>query len=266
MPAFRKETVTSPWFVRPQPRPFARLRLFCFPYAGIGASAYRPWAAELPPEIELCALQPPGRETRLREAALDDLDELVAAVGSEMLPLLDRPFAFFGHSMGACVAYELARRLARQGAPPPVRLFVSGRRAPGVPHTEPPMSTLPDDAFIDEIQRRYNGIPEEVLQYPELVALLLPGLRADITALERHVHQPGEPLDCDLLALGGVGDPRVSPSELEAWRSETAGAFSLRLFPGGHFYLQSARQPLLDTLVGALRSDLRLLEPQPTGA
>jgi medium-chain acyl-[acyl-carrier-protein] hydrolase len=258
--------VNSPWFVRPQPRPEALLRVFCFPYAGIGASAYRAWAAELPPEIEACAVQPPGRETRLREPPLDDLGALVEALGKEIEPWLDRPFAFFGHSMGACVAFELSRSLERRGAARPLRLFVSGRRAPSVPNLEPPMSGLPDDAFVAEIQRRYNGIPEEVLRYPELVALLLPGLRADITALERHIHRPDTPLASPILALGGTGDPRVSPAELEAWRGETSGVFSLRLFPGGHFYLQSARQPLLDTLVGALRSDLRSLQPQPTGA
>jgi medium-chain acyl-[acyl-carrier-protein] hydrolase len=258
--------VSSRWFVRPDPRPRARLRLFCFPYAGVGASVYRPWFNLLPPEIELCAVQPPGREARFREPPFQEVGPLVDDLSESIEPFLDRDFAFFGHSMGACVAYELTRRLRQQERPAPRWLFASGRRAPGLPNPETPLHTLSDPDFIIEIRRRYNGIPDEVMQYPELMELLLPGLRADIAAIERHSFEPDEPLECPILALGGTQDPCVAVRELDAWRDRTTGPFALRLFPGDHFYLQSARDSLLDTLVGALRSALANPEPQRTGA
>jgi medium-chain acyl-[acyl-carrier-protein] hydrolase len=258
--------VSSAWFVRPVPRPFADLRLFCLPHAGVGASVYRPWAAAMPADVELVAVQPPGRETRLREPAFSGLDELVDALLDAMTSLLDRPFALFGHSMGACVAYEAARRMESAGLPAPERLFVSGRRAPSVPATDPPMNGLSDDAFIAEIQRRYGGIPAEVLRHPELVALLLPTLRADIQALERHVHQRSAPLRAPIFALGGAQDPVVSADGLAAWRSETASAFALRLFPGGHFYLQTTRDTVIETVTSALRAAPSGREPEWTGA
>lgn len=244
----------DPWFIRSQTRPDARLRLFCFPYAGVGASTYRTWPAGLPADVDLCAVQPPGRETRLRERPFEDMEALVEALAERIRPYLDLPYAFFGHSMGACVAFELARGLARGGAPPASCLLVSGRRAPRLPNPEPPIHRLPDDDFIAEIRRRYGGIPEQVVRHPDLLALLLPGLRADLTALERYVHEVGEPLACPLLALGGTTDPCVSVSELEAWRAETTGAFLLRLLPGGHFYLQDARSQLLEIVTAALRT------------
>jgi medium-chain acyl-[acyl-carrier-protein] hydrolase len=258
--------LSSPWFVRPDPRPFARLRLFCFPHAGVGATAFRPWAAELPADVELIAVQPPGRETRLREPPFEVLDELLAELRRQIEPWLDREFAFFGHSMGACVAYEITRSLRDDRGPLPTHLFVSGRRAPGAPVVEPPLHPLTDDEFVAEIRRRYDGIPDEVMRHPELLALLLPCLRADIAALERHPHRPGPPLPAPILAFGGAQDPCVSATELGAWRAETAAGFSLRLFPGGHFYLQTARRALLESLTAALSATRTSAEPQPTGA
>ena len=228
------------------------LRLFCFPYAGIGASAYREWPSGLPQHVELWGVQPPGRETRMTEPAFSDMNALVAAVTGEIVPHLTRPYALFGHSMGAVVAFETARRLRAVGAPEPVRLIVSGRRAPHLPDPEPPLHALPDDRFIAELQRRYGGIPAQVLEHRDLLALLLPGLRADLTALERHDHVSGEPLGCPITAFGGTDDPRAGRSELEGWAEHTGGAVTVRQFPGGHFYLQDARQPLLDAIAVAL--------------
>lgn len=253
------------WFVRPHPRPTARIRLFCFPYAGVGASAYRGWAADLPAGIELCAVQPPGRETRLREAAIPDLRELVLALGECILPLLDRPFAFFGHSMGALTAFELARHLGRTGGGAPAFLFASARRAPRLPDTEPALHTLPDDTFVAEIQRRYGGIPEEVLRHRELVELLLPGLRADIQAVETYSYVAGDSLDCPILAFGGAQDSRATAQELEGWREESRGPFTLRMFAGGHFFLQSARVQVLAAIAAALRQPLLTRAPAATG-
>ncbi len=211
----------------------------------------------LPPEIEMVAIQPPGREMRIREPAYEDIDMLVDALAEEVIPLLDRPFVFFGHSMGAYVALLLARHLRQAGMPQPSRLIVSARRAPSLPETEPPLHPLGDDAFVAEIRRRYGGIPDEIMQHPDLLRLLLPCLRADVSALERHICRAEPALACPILALGGASDPGVPISALDPWRLETNAQFSLRVFPGGHFFLQTARPQLLQTVNDALLTDLR---------
>lgn len=257
--------MTQNWFVRPAPQPDGRCRLFCFPYAGVGPAMFRPWSALLPGEIDLWAVQPPGREARFREQPLANIDEMVDSVVAAMEPHLDRPFALFGHSMGACVAFEVARTLADRGAAP-ARLFVSGRRAPGAVSNEPDMHLLPDDAFVAEIRRRYDGVPDAIMEHPELLQLLLPALRADIAALERHTHRAGPLLNCPITALGGTRDPVVPVDELARWRAASNGEFTLRLFAGDHFYLQTARDALLQTIVATLRADLSRAAAASIGA
>jgi medium-chain acyl-[acyl-carrier-protein] hydrolase len=182
---------------------------------------------------------------------------IVDALVPALLPHMDRPFAFFGHSMGSVVAYEVARDLVRRGAPTPEHLFVSGRRPPSMVAPDPPMHVLPDREFVAEINRRYGGIPDAILRDPELMALFLPCLRADVTALETHQYQPSEPLHCPVSALGGAHD-RLTPYEhLDAWRAETTAAFSVRAFPGDHFYLVQQRDSLLAHIAAALAPSLR---------
>jgi surfactin synthase thioesterase subunit len=236
-------------FVR---RPHATARLVCFPYAGGGASAYRLWPRFLPDSLDVCAVQPPGRESRLREPGLRSIPALVAGLLPELLPHLDRPFALFGHSMGAVVATEVARALEAQGGPMPGHLFISARRPLHLLPTESPMHGLPDAAFVAEIQRRYGGIPEPILRDPEILALVLPALRADIEALE--LHRPGRrpPLRCAITAYGGIDDANVSREQLDLWRGETRSAFRMRVFPGGHFYLDPSRALLLADLAATL--------------
>jgi medium-chain acyl-[acyl-carrier-protein] hydrolase len=240
----------NPWLQRFTPRPAARARLYCFHHAGVGAAVYRPWLAGLPAELELVAVQLPGRANRLDEPPVDRLGALVDALLPALRAEFDgKPFAFFGHSMGAVLAAELARALRDAGAPGPQQLIVSGRRPPHWPSSEPALHRLADDAFVAEIQRRYGGIPAELLQHADVMALLLPSLRADIAALETHQPPAGRaPLDCALSVFGGSDDPLTPREHLDGWRGETRGPFRVRVFPGDHFYLSGRRDALLADL------------------
>jgi medium-chain acyl-[acyl-carrier-protein] hydrolase len=240
------------WLVRKPARGRCRLRLFCFPHAGVGASAYRLWPAGLPSELEVCAVQTPGRESRLREPPYTHVESLVEAALEALQPALDLPFAFFGHSMGAVVAGALTVALGRRGGPLPAHLFLSGHRAPHLPDPEPLVGGLADDLFVTEINRRYGGIPPEILQERELMELLLPGLRADIRALESYRPTTALHLGCPVSVFGGTEDRRATRGQLEAWREGATGAFHVNMFPGGHFYLDSCRPTVLAKVVATL--------------
>jgi len=247
----------SRWLMRwPGSDDRASMRLFCFPHAGGGAASYRSWSRRVAGSLDVCAVQLPGRANRLDERPLTRMQLLVERLASELLPHLDMPFAFFGHSMGAVVATEVCRSLASSGARTPVQLFVSGRRPPGMPDPNPPLRHLSDADFVSEIQRRYAAIPAEVASEPEVLSLLLPALRADIAALETHVPGFREPLDCPILAFGGADDPLTPRAHLEEWGRHTRCAFAVRLFPGGHFYLDACRDAVLAEVGQALALQL----------
>jgi len=175
------------------------------------------------------------------ERPYTQLSPLVEALAQALAPLLDRPFAFFGHSLGALVSFELARRIRRQYGVHPVRLFVSAGRAPQILHRGLPIHTLPDKEFLMEL-RRLNGTPSELLDHAELMELMLPLLRADFAVYETYQYSSEAPLNCPISAFGGLQDNKVSDSDLDAWRVQTSVSFSLRMFPGDHFFL---KQPLL---------------------
>jgi medium-chain acyl-[acyl-carrier-protein] hydrolase len=216
---------------------------------------YRGWSDHFAPHIEICAISLPGREMLLRERPVHDLEQLAETVARQILPEIDRPFALFGHSMGSWLAFEIARALRRARSPLPCHLFVSGRRAPQLLARDPPLHLLDDKQLIVEIQRRYGGIPQAVMSEPELLALLLPTLRADLTALETYRYQEEPPLACAMSCFGGVADAHVPVGDLEPWRLLTSGAFELTQFPGAHFYLQEAsRRELLDAIGRTLQS------------
>jgi medium-chain acyl-[acyl-carrier-protein] hydrolase len=240
------------WAIFPKPDPNARLRLFCFPYAGGGASIFSPWVRILPPEVEVVAVQPPGRESRLSEKPYSDLTQLVDAMHRELRPYFDKPFAFFGHSNGGMMAFELARTLRREGGPMPLHLFASGRPAPQLELDEPPIHHLPHDEFIEEL-RRFAGTPEEILQNAEIMELIMPLLRADFALGETYVYTPEPPLDLPISAYGGVQDEEVSEEQVAAWREQTSGEFRMKMFPGGHFFLNEDRALVLAELARELR-------------
>ncbi|NER37551.1 MAG: thioesterase [Oscillatoria sp. SIO1A7] len=239
--------VKTPWLACPRPNSQARLRLFCFPYAGAGASVFYPWSSQLPEDIELWAVQPPGREKRLREPLLTSLSSLIETLVPILKPYLDCPFALFGHSIGALVIFALARELRRRNYPVPKHLFVSGRRAPQTPALHPPIHQLPDAAFLAELDR-YNGTPEAVLQNRDLMELFLPILRADLAIAETYSYVPEAPLDFPISAFGGLEDESVSPDRLAAWEKQSDRAFSLQMFPGGHFFFKSNPEALLKAI------------------
>jgi surfactin synthase thioesterase subunit len=246
----------APWIVCRKPSPAARLRLFCFPYAGAGSAAFRTWPDELPAEIEVCVVQLPGRESRLREAPFTRLEPLVRQLADALAPHLHRPFSFLGYSLGTLIGFELARLLRRRKAPFPVHLLVAARAAPQIPLGGKAMHQLPDDLLVAEVCRRYDGIPQVILQEAELLKLFLAIVRADLAVMETYTYPDDEPLDCPISAFGGLDDPTVSRADLEAWREQTRGPFTLRLLPGNHFFLNTAREQFLEGVVRELRPHL----------
>jgi surfactin synthase thioesterase subunit len=243
----------SAWAKGIDAAPPARLRLFGLPYAGGGSSMFHGWAAGLPLDVQFCPIQLPGREERLTEPPFVRLEPLIQTLADILAPHLGRRFAFFGYSMGALVSFELARELRRRGSPGPLCLYVAAHRAPQLPSADPPIHQLSDPDFLSEL-KRLNGTPEAVLQHPELRALLLPCLRADFALCETYVHTWERPLECTIIAFGGLLDRRASREELEGWRSQTVGSFSLRMLPGDHFFVRGARAPLLQILSEHLRT------------
>lgn len=240
----------SPWIITPRPLN-SGMRLICFPYAGGGASVFRNWANhEFLADIEVCAVQLPGREARIAESPVDDLRQLVHTLGEVLEPYLDRPFAFFGHSIGALVSFELVRELRRTRGIEPSYLFVSGCPAPHLQDSER-ICDLPDDEFLERVGR-FNGTPPEVLNHPELMQLMLPALRADFSLRDRYVYPEEPPLDCPIIAFGGMSDKHVNGVVLGSWRKHTRERFQLWLFQGDHFFVRSAQGPLLEVLSSVL--------------
>jgi medium-chain acyl-[acyl-carrier-protein] hydrolase len=244
---------TIPWLAGSRPIPAAGLRLFCFPYAGGGAHTYRHWSKHLPAHVEVCAVQLPGRGGRLHEPRFTRMEPLVKAVLRELRPYLDRPFAFFGHSMGAVISFELARLLRREHAKLPVHVFVSGRSAPQLSKTKSPTYRLGNTEFMEEL-RRLKGTPPEVLNHPDLMQVVLPLLRADFELIETYIYTDEPPLKIPLTAFGGLADLENSRESLGGWRAQTTAEFSLRMLPGDHFYLTSSEELLMSVLARELSS------------
>jgi len=224
------------------------MRLFCFSYAGGNAIVFRSWPNSLPPTVEVCVVELPGRGTRIKEALFTRMEPLVEAIALALLPELDKPFAFFGHSMGALVSFELARLLRKQSSPQPQHISVSGRQAPEITEREPPMYPLPEAEFVEALCRRYKGMPSEILENPELMELFLPILRADFEVLETYVYKNEPAFDFPITAFGGLQDGEATRQDLEAWAKHTTADFNLHLFPGNHFFIHSDQELLLGTL------------------
>ncbi|HEX3683608.1 MAG TPA: alpha/beta fold hydrolase [Bryobacteraceae bacterium] len=233
---------SSPWFVflSEQSRRDAEFRLFCFHYAGGGGSMFRPWTKWFSEQIELIAVQLPGRENRLDEPLLESMELVMTPLADALPPLLDKPYAFFGHSTGALICFELARVLRRRGLPEPRLLIASGQDGPQV---KPAVirHRLSDPEFI-EVLRGCNGTPDVVLQNPALLEVLLPRIRADGAVYETYCYEPQEPLNCRIVVFHGFEDKLVNSLGLASWEAETRNSFHCYGFPGDHFFLHEAEE------------------------
>ncbi|HLJ87247.1 MAG TPA: alpha/beta fold hydrolase [Candidatus Angelobacter sp.] len=236
------------WIRRFRAQPNAGMRLFCFPYAGGSSVIYQGWQ-EAFPNLEISAIELPGHGVRFQETPLVRMEPIVDALVTA-LPL-DRPYAFFGYSLGARVAFELTRRLRRDRRQEPLHLFAAASPAPHIIDEDPPKHLLPEPEFLAAL-RKLGGTPEEALNQPELMELVSKVLRADFAVLETYRCEPDAPLSCPLTVFGGHEDHEVPFEELEAWKIHTTGAFALRMFAGGHFFLRQERTALLSAVSGIL--------------
>jgi medium-chain acyl-[acyl-carrier-protein] hydrolase len=254
--AYQPRTVErNRWAVRLRPKQRPLLRLFCFPYSGAGASAFNAWHAAFPEEIEIVAVEYPGHGQRLAEPLSREMNLLVDAASEGLLPLLDLPFAFFGHSLGALVAFEVARTLSKRAGLLPAALFLSGHSAPHIQPREESIANLPDDELVQRICQ-LNGTADHLLDLPEMRELFLPIFRADFSMCDAYTCRAEDPLLCPIFVCGGVSDPYVPMEDLAQWYNHAARHFECRLFPGDHFYLHASRPALLSYVIQQVLASL----------
>jgi medium-chain acyl-[acyl-carrier-protein] hydrolase len=243
---------TEPFLMSYVPeRSHARLRLFCFPFAGAGASIFHEWPLDLPAAAQVLGVQLPGRENRMGEQPFRHVFPAVREIAKVVRRCGNLPFAFFGHSTGALLAFELTRELGRLRSAGPIHLFVSGYRAPSRPNLDAPIHELPDSLLIQEL-RRLGGTPRAILENQEVMRLLLPVVRADFEMSETYRYEQHAPLQCPITVFGGLQDGSVRNSDLPGWKNETRGSFSIRMFPGDHYFIRSCRIPVLRSITEQL--------------
>lgn len=250
---------TDPWLtcLRSVARP--NLRLICFPHAGGSANSYRGWAEKLPRDVELYAVELPGRQRRFGEPLVSDLETVLDNLERSLEALDALPFVFFGHSLGALVCFELARRLRARGRRGPLYLYVSGATAPQLRSSDEPMSDLPDDAFLERLSR-LGGLPSEVLAHRELVELVLPILRADVTMAETWTSPAEAPLDTGITVFNGSNDTGVSQADAQAWQQQTSLGLAVHEFEGDHFFIREHENEVLSLICRDLSAWVWTLE------
>lgn len=231
-------------FINYRPDTASRIRLFCFPYAGANSSIFREWINLLPSTVEVIGVELPGHGSRFNEPITSDLSLIINALKANFSFLNQKPFVFFGHSLGTKIAYELCRAFSVDNTPLPKHLIVSGGRAPHLSWRKKMIHTLPDAQLIEEL-KTYNGIPNDVFECPEIIELFLPILRADFTISETYKYIPGPPLHIPITALGGNNDPKVSFEEILGWKMHTSKTFNHQILPGNHFFIKESQKQLL---------------------
>ena len=250
--------MSSAWFHIWDSKIDPSLRLFCFPYAGGGASAFRDWVSFLPDDVELVALQLPGRENRINEPPYTELPLLINQLQISITSFLDVPSVFFGHSMGGTTAYELAYHLHQCGMTLPMRLVLSGSKTPHTPNRRPIMYSLPEQEFKQRLMEM-NGTPPDLLHNQELMDLLGPTLRADMQLVETWNREVSYPLEIPITVLGGETDEEVWHSELIEWEQYTNNEFEIFMFEGDHFFLHSEFPSVIGCINQTLKRVMRNL-------
>lgn len=243
------------WLRKYHDAPDAGARLVCFPHAGGSASYYFPVSAALSPEFDVLALQYPGRQDRRGDPFVDTIDALADQLYAAIAPAMDGPVAFFGHSMGAVLAYEVTRRFEERDGTGPVVVFASGRRAPSRQRDE--NVHLRDDAGIIKEMRNLGGTDSRVLADPELLEMVLPAIRNDYRAVERYSRGTDARISAPVVVMTADDDPRTTVEEAAAWEDHTTGGTTLHTFDGGHFYLEQHAARVIDVIAGTLREHVR---------
>lgn len=240
------------WIRRFHHEPNSRVTLVCFPHAGGSASFFYPVSDALQSTLQVVALQYPGRQDRRQEQPLTTIAELADESFAALRPLMDRPLAFFGHSMGATLAFEVAVRMQRELAAAPVTLFASARRAPSR-HRVETVHQRDDDGIVAEL-KNLSGTDSRIMGDEELLRMILPAIRSDYTAAETYRYQPGPMLDCPIVTLVSDSDPKVTVDEAQSWADHTTGGFELHTFSGGHFYLAQHQRAVINLISDQLLS------------
>lgn len=232
------------WFIPFKQEKSSYVRLFCFHYGGGSASAYKEWVKDLLDYVDLIAIQLPGRESRFGESLLSNVPQVVSELYKDFDPYLNKPFVFFGHSIGSLIAFELTRLLRKHGIFMPKHLIVLGTKAHQVPLKRPIIHNLPDPKLTEEI-RKYNGIPNDILENQELMSIFLPIIRADFSISETYQYTVEEALDCPITALGGLSGDSFDSADLLEWKTQTSSSFEYHLLPGDHFFIRSSYQEVM---------------------
>ena len=239
-----------------------QIRLFCFPYAGSSAQIFHGWQQELPAEIEVSPVHLPGRGVRVGENPFTELLRLAEVLAAELSPHANKPYALFGHSVGATIAFEVARAFRREGVPLPLHLFVSGCRAPQLSHTSYRSYDLPSADLIGRL-RKLNGTPSQILESPVMMEFFLPIIRADLQMIQTYNYSAEAPLSCPISAFGGWQDLEEPPEMISAWCEQTTSSFQWQMFAGDHFFLHSEHDHLLQIISRQLTEQrIVVLRPQ----
>ncbi len=244
--------IGSPWLIRFKRNPHASIRLFCFHCAGGSASEFRSWPAHLPGRVELVAVQLPGREGRVKEPFAASMHDLISGIVAAMTPLLDKPYAVFGHSFGALNSFESIRELRRRGLKQPFLFVPAGRQAPHLKEKKSPIGSLPRSEFIAELYKEYGNHIGHVLDSAELRDVFIPQIQADFALSETYRCRDEPPLDCPIVAFAGVDEDELEPQELNAWSAQTHRSFHSHRFPGDHFFIRESQGLVIEALKQAI--------------
>jgi medium-chain acyl-[acyl-carrier-protein] hydrolase len=235
------------WFITFKPKHTAAIRLFCFHYGGGGASIFRQWANDIIEFAEVVSIQLPGREERYNEPLLSDLHVIIDKLCINFTNYTNKPFIFFGHSLGALIAFELARALRKKGMFQPKKLIVSGTKAPQICSNEPFLHKLSDEKFLKELEK-YNGIPHSIITDKELISMFLPAIRADFCISETYQYKIEPPLTYPIVALGGLDDNTFNKEWLIEWKEQTNDSFKYYFLPGNHFFIKDSYREIIDLM------------------